>query len=153
MREGSMIDPTAMPTDGLVITGQYDTTVTFSIDQRLVADNEAVAIRYHDSNLESSCEIITDPTGPLDYESQCVEGMASATVIVYTGSFDVTNCAACDVDDLSTQRQDWTAGEQAARRVAAPELCASQYRVRRASTFSVQGNRCFEPFRSRTQKG
>lgn len=93
---------TPLPLDSITITGQYDSSVLFTITQ-LLEDAVGLAIKY-ENDLESTCDIYKDVTfgTSLDYEAQCINGYTRATVVAYMDAdFDPDDCEACQVDDLS----------------------------------------------------
>ena len=66
-------------------------------------DEVGLALKYDSEELESSCDVVGDVTfgNSFDFKSECVNGVTSATIIVYMeDNFDPDECKACDVDDL-----------------------------------------------------
>ena len=91
-----------LPLDAITITGQFETSVMFTITQQL---EEAVglAIKY-ENDLESTCDIYKDVSFGTSYEleAQCINGYTRATIVAYMDAdFDPEECQACDVDELS----------------------------------------------------
>merc|ERR1712008_209777 len=91
-----------MPEDFLIINGQYHANVDFTINQQWM-DEVGLAIKYDDSNLQSSCDVYELTMGAIEnFQSKCINGMTEATIVVYMDDgFNPDECVACDVEDLS----------------------------------------------------
>lgn len=101
--ENVMIDTLPIPDDAIIINGQYDVNVDFTINQ----DWEGafgLAIKYNNIDLESICDVkdnfLTDNS--YDVQSKCISGVTTATIVVYYDSdFNPEECDACDLDDFN----------------------------------------------------
>jgi len=98
-----MMDITDFPDDAIIISGQYDTSVDFTINQAW-DDVAGIAIKSDNIDLDSSCDVYGDVTigASFDFQSKCVHGITGVTVVVYYDSnFNPEQCVACDVEELS----------------------------------------------------
>jgi hypothetical protein len=98
-----IMDTIPLLPDSIVINGQYDVTVDFTIVQEW-DDLVGIAIKHSNLEFESSCDIYGNVTlgDSFDFQSQCVSGYTTVTIVVYLGSeFNPEECDACNVEDLS----------------------------------------------------
>merc|ERR1712106_1190931 len=103
-KNNEMIEIIPLPDDAIIINGQYDINVDFTVSQ-LWQDAEALAIKYTNIELDSSCYVEGDDVSieaKFNFKSKCVNSMTDTTIVVYYDSdFDVDDCEACNVEDIS----------------------------------------------------
>jgi hypothetical protein len=87
MSGGEMVTAIDMPHGTIQIDGQNVDSVEYTIQQQFGANAAGLAIKYTDSNLAESCDIHEDVAlgSSFGYESQCIEGRTSVTVVLYRG--------------------------------------------------------------------
>merc|ERR1719157_284202 len=98
-----MIDIIPLPDDAMIINGQYDFNVDFTINQEW-DDAIWLAIKYNNIDLESTCDVKDGFLfeNSYNFQAKCISGVTVATIVVYYDSdFNPEECEACDFDDLN----------------------------------------------------
>jgi len=106
-----IIETTPLPQDALIIDGQNDGNVAFTVTQQW-REEVGMAVKYDDIQLESSCDVTEDVAfgTATSLQAQCVDGITEATVVVYLDSnFDADECEACEVEELSNMGENFCA--------------------------------------------
>eukprot|EP00536_Pseudo-nitzschia_multiseries_P015677 jgi/Psemu1/43402/gm1.43402_g len=91
-----------MPEGAIVINKQNGIIVDFTV-RLLWKDATGIAVLFDGTDFESKCKVMDDVSFDSSYEFEggCIEGMTSATIVVYMGKgFNADECEACNVDEL-----------------------------------------------------
>jgi len=91
---------TPLPDDTIVIDGQFDSSVDFTITQQWI-EEIGVAVKYENTDLETSCDVVMFGDS-FSYQAQCILGVTNVTIVVYfEPDFEPGEDEACDIEDIS----------------------------------------------------
>lgn len=95
-----MESPIEFPDDAIIVTQTSDNEISFDVNQEWVDEITGLAINTGDDECQVYAGVDVSETFD-SFDSDCYEGIASITVVVFLEEFETEECDACSVTDLS----------------------------------------------------